>query len=79
MRKIILSLLFVIVSVSLMAQAKKPTIMVIPSDAYCSRHGYTTEWIDENGNLVKEKISYEETRNYLKKVSEYYENYKNVA
>ena len=50
MRKIILSLLFVIVSVSLMAQAKKPTIMVIPSDAYCSRHGYTTEWIDENGN-----------------------------
>ena len=50
MRKIILSLLFVVVSVSLMAQAKKPTIMVIPSDAYCSRHGYTTEWIDENGN-----------------------------
>ena len=50
MRKLMLSLLFVMVSVTLMAQAKKPTIMVIPSDAYCSRHGYTTEWIDENGN-----------------------------
>lgn len=50
MKKFILSLLFVVVSISLMAQAKKPTIMVIPSDAYCSRHGYTTEWVDENGN-----------------------------
>ena len=50
MRKFILSLLFVAVSINLIAQAKKPTIMVIPSDAYCSRHGYTTEWVDENGN-----------------------------
>lgn len=50
MRKFVLSILFVAISVTLMAQAKKPTIMVIPSDAYCSRHGYTTEWVDENGN-----------------------------
>lgn len=50
MRKFILSMLFVAISMNLMAQAKKPTIMVIPSDAYCSRHGYTTEWVDENGN-----------------------------
>lgn len=44
-------MLFLTLSVNLMAQAKKPTIMVIPSDAYCSRHGYTTEWVDENGNV----------------------------
>ena len=50
MKKLVLSLLFLIMSVAVMAQAKKPTIMVIPSDAYCSRNGYTTEWIDENGN-----------------------------
>lgn len=50
MRKFVLSILFIAISVTLMAQAKKPTIMVIPSDAYCSRHGYTTEWVDENGN-----------------------------
>ena len=33
----------------MMAQAKKPTIMVIPSDTYCVKNGYTTEWVDENG------------------------------
>ena len=50
MKKLVLSLLFLVLSVTVMAQAKKPTIMVIPSDAYCSRNGYTTEWVDENGN-----------------------------
>ena len=47
--------------------------------AYNAGEGVVRDWLDENGNLIKEKISYEETRNYLKKVSEYYENYKNVA
>ena len=50
MKRIILSIILVTISVVSMAQAKKPTIMIIPSDAYCSRHGYTTEWVDENGN-----------------------------
>ena len=49
MKKIFLSIVFMILSVAVMAQAKKPTIMVMPSDVYCARHGYTTEWIDENG------------------------------
>lgn len=31
--------------------AKKPTIMIVPSDAYCVRNAYTTEWIDEAGNV----------------------------
>lgn len=34
-------------------RAKKPVIMIIPSDAYCSRNGYVTEWVDENGNVNK--------------------------
>ncbi len=47
--------------------------------AYNAGEGVIRDWLDEHGNLLKEKISYEETRNYLKKVTEYYENYKNVA
>ena len=31
--------------------AKKPTIMIVPSDAYCKRNGHVTEWVDENGNV----------------------------
>lgn len=34
-------------------KAKKPTIMIMPSDAYCSRNGYVSEWVDENGNVNK--------------------------
>ena len=49
MRKIFLSIVFVMLAVAVMAQAKKPTIMVMPSDVYCARNGYTTEWVDENG------------------------------
>ena len=45
----LLFVLFVMSSTTLMAQAKKPTIMVMPADAYCSRNGYVTEWVDENG------------------------------
>lgn len=41
--------LFAMSSMTSMAQAKKPIIMVMPSDAYCSRNGYVTEWVDENG------------------------------
>lgn len=49
MKKILLSFVFAVISVTLFAQAKKPTIMVIPSDVYCTKNGYTTEWVDENG------------------------------
>lgn len=50
MKRYLLLSLFVMISFMSMAQAKKPTIMVVPADAYCARNGYTTEWIDENGN-----------------------------
>lgn len=51
MKRYILIIALLLLSVSAFAQAKKPTIMILPSDAYCSRNGYTTEWIDENGNV----------------------------
>ena len=28
-------------TVSVFGQAKKPTLMVVPSDAWCKQHGYT--------------------------------------
>lgn len=49
MRKYFIFFILFALNISVMAQAKKPTIMVMPSDAYCSRNGYTTEWVDESG------------------------------
>ena len=46
-------IVFAIISITSIAQAKKPTIMVMPSDAYCERNGYVSEWVDENGNVNK--------------------------
>lgn len=40
----------IIKSLSESIAAKKPIIMVIPSDAYCARNGYTTTYKDEAGN-----------------------------
>ena len=37
---------------TLWGQAKKPIIMVIPSDAYCNRAGYVTTYQDANGKTV---------------------------
>ena len=47
--------------------------------AYNAGEGIVRDWLDEEGNLIYENISYEETRNYLKKVSVYLENYKKVG
>jgi hypothetical protein len=33
-------------------QAKKPTIMVVPSDVWCNKNGYMSEW-DNQGTTVK--------------------------
>ena len=48
MRKVILSKLvllssFIMMSLLSMAQAKKPTIMIVPADTYCSRNGYVVQ------------------------------------
>ncbi|MBQ8204817.1 MAG: hypothetical protein IJZ78_03245 [Alistipes sp.] len=51
MKRIFLVALFALISVSAFAQAKKPTIMVVPSDAWCKSKGYVTE-IDNMGTKV---------------------------
>lgn len=51
MKKILLTALFAVIAVSAFSQAKKPTIMVMPSDAWCKANGYVTE-IDNMGTKV---------------------------
>ncbi|MBQ3249137.1 MAG: hypothetical protein IJB03_05695 [Alistipes sp.] len=51
MKKILLTALLAVVTVSAFAQAKRPTIMVMPSDAWCKTNGYVTE-IDNMGTKV---------------------------
>lgn len=49
MRKLTLSLAILFITTLLSGQAKKPVIMVIPSDAYCSRMGFVTTYQDADG------------------------------
>lgn len=51
MKKILLTALFAIIAMSAFSQAKKPTIMVVPSDAWCKAKGYYNE-IDNMGTKV---------------------------
>ena len=41
MRRIVILLFGVVLSMMAFSQAKKPTLMVVPSDLYCNQHGYT--------------------------------------
>lgn len=51
MKKIIFILFFTIIGISLYGQAKKPTIMVVPSDNWCEQNGFT-ETFDNQGKTV---------------------------
>ena len=52
---------------------KTPEIVIC---AYNAGEGKVLEWIDE-GNLDRDEIDYEETRNYLAKVERFYRIYNN--
>lgn len=53
MKKIIIFLFSAILSIgTLFAQAKKPTIMIVPSDFWCNMNGYILEF-DNQGTIVK--------------------------
>lgn len=45
-------LLTLCVAIGVAAQAKKPTLMVVPSDVWCNQNGYITEY-DNQGTTVK--------------------------
>jgi hypothetical protein len=49
-RKIVYTIAVVVLSISAFSQAKKPTIMVVPSDNWCIKNGYT-QMYDEMGTL----------------------------
>ena len=50
-KKILLSVLFVGFSLLAFGQAKKPTIMVVPSEIWCHRNGFVTEF-DNMGTTI---------------------------
>ena len=52
MKKLILLILTLTLSVALFGQAKKPTIMVVPSDNWCEQHGFMQAF-DNQGRTVK--------------------------
>lgn len=49
MKRVLLLGLLLMVSIFVMGQAKKPILMVIPSDSYCDRNNYLQEFTDETG------------------------------
>lgn len=49
MKRVLLLGLLLMVSFFVMGQAKKPILMVIPSDSYCDRNNYLQEFTDETG------------------------------
>ena len=49
MKRVLLLGLLLMVSIFFMVQAKKPILMVIPSDSYCDRNNYLQEFTDETG------------------------------
>lgn len=52
MKKIVLSLIFVSAVAAMFAQAKKPTIMVVPSDLWCNKNGYTQTFDNQGTPIV---------------------------
>lgn len=72
MRKIVYTIICSILFVSTaMSQAKKPTIMVVPSDAWCIKNGYVLEF-DNQGTKVKipdYKKAYQENTDLLLVIS----------
>lgn len=52
MKKTVFILLFSLTSLFALSQAKKPTIMVVPSDNWCFQHGFVQEF-DNQGKTMK--------------------------
>ena len=52
MKKIVLSLIFVSAVAAMFAQAKKPTIMVVPRDLWCNKNGYTQPFDNQGTPIV---------------------------
>ena len=44
MKKTFILLLLTCVVTLVFSQAKKPTLMIVPSDVWCNQNGYTTQY-----------------------------------
>ena len=51
-KSIFLVIGFLFMSTSIMAQAKKPSLMVVPSDIWCNEHGYTMKFDNQGTEEV---------------------------
>lgn len=51
MKKLFITFCLSILTIALFAQAKKPTIMVVPSDAWCNSQGYVIQY-DNQGTMI---------------------------
>jgi hypothetical protein len=52
MKQLILAFLFIVCAASVFSQAKKPTIMVVPSDDWCTLNNFMMKF-DDQGKIVK--------------------------
>lgn len=52
MKKLILGTLLIVACFTAHSQAKKPTLMVLPSDAWCIKNGYTSEFDNQGTKVV---------------------------
>lgn len=52
MKKTFLLFAFILTAAAVFAQAKKPTLMVVPSDVWCNEHGYMLEF-DNMGTVQR--------------------------
>lgn len=52
MKKIMLLAVSLMLALAAFSQAKKPTIMVVPSDAWCNENGYVTEYDNQGAKSV---------------------------
>ena len=52
MKNLVIVLVFLSFTLNVFSQAKKPTIMIVPSDAWCNNNGYMMEF-DNQGKAVK--------------------------
>ncbi len=50
--KIITTALFIFITVNISAQAKKPTIMVVPSDVWCNKNGYVSTFNNQGTSVM---------------------------
>jgi len=71
MKKIYLVIFYLIATISVQAQAKKPTIMVVPADVWCYENGYMLEFNNQGSvkKIPNYKKAFQENSDLLSVIS----------